>query len=152
MEGLEMTSALLVCIIMQLDLVDQRPAEDIARRVILSARAHDLDPLLVLAVAVTESRLKHRVINRATHDYGIMQLHCPSRDYAPWCRPRCLRSLACNIAAGTAILARQKRRCTSKHRHRSHWIRHYNWRNKKYDVEVLSTYKRLKGLIHGCPG
>lgn len=109
----------------------------IAESIIKHSYANDLDPLLVTSVMYHESRLKPWARSRS-HDHGLMQIHCPYKTYAPWCRnTKKLRSIDYNIKIGTLILAKRRDRCKKeKHQHKSHWVRHYNWHDKTYDKKI----------------
>jgi hypothetical protein len=115
-------------------------------------------PLLLatpLAIMHLERRFTHTRRPNATYDYGIMQLHCPDKKYAWWCRQCDIRKLRCNIKQGIKYLARTKAKCLRTHTHKSHWTRHYNWHSKKkirgrwitYDQKFLKVQRKAQRFI-----
>lgn len=128
------------------------PTMKIARTVCKYSAKYEVDPVLVVALMKHESDFRVRSYHRAG-DYGLMQIHAEHRFGAKWInRKRCnLYGIDCNIAKGVKFLAIWKKAC-KKHRHKSHWLRHYNWRSPKHHLKVLwltEAYKQaFAGKIH----
>jgi hypothetical protein len=115
----------------------------IAKNICHYSEKRNLDPYLVLSTIRHESNF---TINAKSHtkDLGLMQIN--SRIYKPKCN---LLNIRCNINEGTKILYVWKKACAN-HKHKSHWLRHYNWRNKKHHLRVLwltEAYKKNKHYL-----
>lgn len=107
----------------------------------------ELDPLVILSVMYVETRFRHFKKPTRTRDYGIMQIHCPSRNYAPYCKNRKrLLSLRGNIEIGIDLLRRIKKKYSRRSKKLS-WIRYYNWGNPKYRDRILRTYQKFRRLL-----
>jgi soluble lytic murein transglycosylase-like protein len=141
--------ALLFCILSSIGLGPNH-AHMIANNILLSSEYQGVDSLLVAAVIYEESRFNPNLISK-THDYGLMQVHCPDRLYAPWCmsRQRLLKP-SWNIFVGTLILRRARLKCERMFHHGHHWIQHYNWYSKGYAERILETYHKLKDHENVC--
>lgn len=122
---------------------------DIAKYTHKYSLKYDIDPLLALAVMYHESRFRPYINNPRFHDYGLMQIHCPSRNYVLWCRDlKKLKTIKYNIKIGIYILSTWKKKCIKRHIHKYHWVRHYNWYSKDYDKRVLKVYERIKRIAN----
>jgi len=140
----------LIWVLLQMSTSVGPDAIPIAESTAKYAAKYQVDPFDILAVIYHESRFKPRARSR-THDHGLMQIHCPSRSYASWCRNlKKLLQIDYNIKIGVMILAKRRDRCKrKKHRHKSHWIRHYNWNDKKYDLKILKIRDHMKWVADG---
>jgi len=114
------------------------------------AAMRSLDPVMVLAVAKHESNMTPW-LRGATGDYGLMQIHSPSRmAQKRFGLRKCdLLKLECNVNHGTKLMKVIRDSCLSSHTHRSknfHWMRHYNWYggNGKYHLKILWLTKAYK--------
>jgi len=141
---------IMVCTLLQLG-TPLSSVKPIAQHVLHYSQVYDINPLLVIAVIHHESRGYKGAHNKNTHDHGLMQIHCPSVNYAPWCKNvKKLQQLKHNIKTGIYLLYLKKRGCVGKHSHKSHWVRHNNWHNKQYDVRILRTQKRIEKMVESC--
>lgn len=112
---------------------------------------NNLDHSLILAVMTHESRMTHFKSPNRTHDYGIMQLHCPPDKYIPWCRTCDVTKLRCNIRAGLDLMSRLKRKCSRRPSLcKPHWIQMYNQRSKGYARRVLKIREGIRETIRTC--
>lgn len=141
---------LLSCILTNLG-VTKKQADKISKYVVKYSAIHKIDPLLVLSIMQKESRFK-MVTNKKTNDYGIMQIHCPDKQYAPWCHniKKLKKSMGYNIKTGIEIMALHRKRCLKNHGHKSHWVRHYNWGNKKYAEDVFKIMLSFYKIANKC--
>lgn len=128
---------------------NRAPAMKIARSVCKYSKKYDVDPVLVVALIKHESDFSRRCYN-STGDYGLMQIHAEDRYGARWINgTRCdLYETNCNVAKGAKFLAIWKKAC-KKHKHKSHWLRHYNWNSKKHHLTVLWLRKAYKQAYAG---
>jgi hypothetical protein len=110
-----------------------------------------LDPYMVLSVIRHESYFNPRLKNK-TNDYGLMQIN------KKWSRAKCnLRRIRCNIREGTRMMSMWRRACLlhkykdtpwSKHEN-VHWLRHYNWNNKRHHLKILWLTEAYKKAAEG---
>jgi len=111
---------------------------------------YNVDPALVVAVMAHETRLRHFRRPNKTHDYGIMQIHCPSPDYAPWCSNlERLKKLKYNIRIGIYILSLWKNKY-AKSESDYRWVRRYNWYNKNYAKKIRAIMEEVKESADEC--
>ncbi len=111
--------------------------KNIAKNVCKYSEQRKLDPYLVLSVIKHESGFDRRAKSH-TNDFGLMQVN--GGIYKTRCS---LLGIRCNIREGTRILAFWKKAC-KKHKHKSHWLRHYNWNNRRHHLRVLWITKAYK--------
>jgi hypothetical protein len=124
----------------------QAPA--IAQYICKYSERYRVYPLYPLAIQKIETGFQHSRKPSRTQDYGIAQIHCPRRTYAPWCRnKKRLLTLQGNIQIQVYFLSLAKKSCLRGHRHRknTHWTRHYNWyARRRYDREVLKVIEKFR--------
>lgn len=128
-------------------------ADEYADLVAFEAKWYGVHPLLIVAVAYTESRWRRRA-KGPSNDYGLMQIHVGRRrSNRFYRREKALFVPRINIREGTRLLAMWKRFhnrwCRRRGKKRSghlYWS-HYKWgskvRSKKYERVVNQTYRRL---------
>ena len=142
-----MKLAVLIYILMELG-APHTTAPEIARQIQKASIQYHIDPILITSVIWHESRFRTSAYRKSTSDYGLMQIHCPTRDYAPWCKQRKkFATIKCNINIGVYLLYIKKKRCLRDHKHKSHWIRHNNWLDKNYDTKILRTSQIIRRMI-----
>jgi hypothetical protein len=106
-----------------------RTAKQYARLIHVESRRYSVDPLLVVALAHTESGWWHRA-KSSTSDYGLMQVHVSTTTNPHLIgRQEVLFDPATNIRYGCRILNMWRSWCLSKckHRHKHHWSAHNKW-------------------------
>lgn len=112
----------------------------ISKYICLYSEKQNIDPYLVLSVIRHESFFRPKSISR-TNDYGLMQLN--HKYFGGTCN---LLKIKCNIKKGAKFLARIKRKPS-----KSHWLRRYNWCNRRHHLRVLwlrSAYKKSKPRLY----
>lgn len=120
--------------------------DKMAKAICHYSKKRDLDPFLVVSIIKHESDFSYRLRSR-TNDYGLMQLNSKKRiSNAGLDRYKCdLFDIKCNINKGTRFLYVWRRACLKKHKHKSHWLRHYNWNSRYHHAKILwltEAYRR----------
>lgn len=140
-----LATKVLVCALLELGSPNYL-AKKIAPSIIKEAKRRDIPVSLISAVIKNESRFHPKVVSWS-HDYGLMQIHCPYAKYAWWCkRPKRLMSSAFNIKIGTRILQLKRKRCKKK----KDWLSCYNPYSKGYANRVRKIERRMKIFISRC--
>lgn len=122
----------------------RKQIQKISKYICFYSRKRKIDPRITLSFMRHESHFKPKVIG-PTKDYGLMQLKAKDRyspDFDHWFKCDLLK-IKCNIDRGTRFLYIWKRKC-KHHSHKSHWTRHYNWRNRKHHLRVLWLSRAYK--------
>lgn len=86
------------------------PAHELAQAVITEATAQGVKPRLVAKIIMQESRGIANAYNKASKDYGLMQIN--HRTAASMnLTEECLKDWRCNLKAGVTVLKAAKRPC-----------------------------------------
>jgi hypothetical protein len=113
--------------------------KSIAKNICKYSGYRKLNPYMPLSVIRHESSFNPRLKSK-TDDCGLMQINIR------WYKVKCnLYKVKCNIKEGTRIMATWRKACLSHDHKDIHWLRHYNWNNKKHHLRVLwlaEAYKR----------
>lgn len=112
-------------------------------------RKHKLAPVLLAAVAETETNHRHRRVGDHGTAFGLYQIRCSE----PWCRV--LRGDLLRAAdLGAAELAKERARYGGRRCCRTHpWYAHHKWggivRTTAYGSKIAATRERIERLLAG---
>lgn len=118
--------------------------KSIATNICRYSKYRRLDPYIPLSTIRHESFFNPRLRSK-TNDCGLMQIN------ARWSKAKCnLYNIRCNIKEGTRMLATWRTACRLHTTHKkTHWLRHYNWNNKKHHLKVLWLVEAYKWAAKG---
>lgn len=119
--------------------------KQIAKHICKYSQLYKIDFRWPLSIMYVETKFRHIVKPNNTKDVGIMQIHCPYKTYSTYCGGCDIKKLECNIKQGTKFIVNTRKRCLQKHKHKSPWVRHYNWNSKKHSKKVLDFYASIGG-------
>jgi len=120
----------------------------IAKNICWQSTTKKVDPYLTLSVIRHESGFNPYAKSK-TNDYGLMQVNRIWRGGT-----RCnLYGIGCNIKIGLKVLVTARRSC-KKHKSagyhlKTHWLRHYNWHNKRHHLRILWLMAAYKKAAQG---
>lgn len=80
------------------------PPTQLAVEIIKQSAIHHLDPVVVTAIVLQESKGVELAYNPTSHDFGLMQINATTARSLNISNI-CLQSWKCNLKVGTAILA-----------------------------------------------